>query len=375
MAVKQKWRLAAFRVLQAAGLMALWRWRNRRSVNILMLHGVMDGDDDSTTWSPVRSRLSRRDLARALEALSRHYEFATLTEAVQMLAGKRPFRNSCVVLTFDDGYRNNLTHALPVLRQYGAPATFFLPTGKITERSLFAFDRLDYALQHVEGDSLTLAAGALTQDLRLAPPSALVSSFADLRGALKDGLGADVEYCEATNAMVQDCERRAGRSLNALRETDAWSALMTWKDVETLAAEPLAEIGSHTVDHTRLGLAAKDTIGEQLRDSKREIEARTGRVCRHFAYPNGSYSPEAAALTRLEGYESAVTTDEGPNEPGADPMTLRRFSVASGVSPTEVLATVCGLADSISALLRVLRSIRSRARGTGPRLAPAGEGR
>jgi peptidoglycan/xylan/chitin deacetylase (PgdA/CDA1 family) len=373
MALKQRVRRAALSVLGAMGAMSVWRWRNRRTVTILMLHGVMDGGD-RPSWTPVRSRLSRRDLAAALEALSRHYHFTTLTEAVEMLAGRRPMRHSCLVLTFDDGYRNNLTHALPVLERYGAPATFFLPSGKIEERSLFAFDRIDYALQHIPGDSVTLDAGSFTLDMALTPREALVDSFARLRAVLKDRLGADVEYGEATRALVLDCERRAGRSLQSEAETDDWSGLLSWRDVATLAAAPLAEIGSHTVDHTRLGLAEVDVVRDQLHRSKVDLEARTGRPCRHFAYPNGSYTAEAAALTREAGYDSAVTTDEGANAAGADAMTLRRFSVAAGVTPTEILATVCGLSDSLAAVTASLRSLASRARGQRA-LAPAGDRR
>jgi len=354
--------------LRACGLMGLWRRRHRDSVAVLMLHGVMDTRDDPA-WTPLRDRVSRRVLERYLETLSRHYRFVSWSEAAEMIAGRRPPRPHSLVLTFDDGYRNNLTHALPVLRRFSAPMTVFVPTGKIERRSLFAFDRLDYALQGIPGGEVTLQVDGFRHTLRLEPRAALVDSFSRLRGALKDRLGADLEYAPLVGALVAQCEERAGRSLEALKETDDWSALLSWEDVAALAREPDVEIGSHSVDHTRLGLADLDTARRELRESKAELERRTGRPCRHLAYPNGNWSPAVARIAREEGYASALGTEEGLNPVGHEPMAMRRIGVPLEVGSTELLAFASGLSDAISALKaralggRPERAIRA---GAGP---------
>jgi peptidoglycan/xylan/chitin deacetylase (PgdA/CDA1 family) len=335
--------------LRAAGFMGLWRHRHRSSVTILMLHGVMD-EEDRPSWRPLRDRVSRRTLARYLETLARHYRFVSLSEAAEMVAGLRAPRPRCLVLTFDDGYRNNLTHALPVLRRFSAPMALFLPTGKVERRSLFAFDRLDYALQGIPGPELTLEVAGLHQVLTLRPRGALVASFSKLRNLLKERLGADLEYAPVVEAIVTECERRAGRSLESIKETDDWSALLSWDDVASLARDPDVELGSHSVEHTRLAFAEPGTVCRELRESKAEIERRTSGPCAHLAYPNGSWSPAVAQLVREEGYVCALTTEEGLNPVGHELTALRRIGVPPDVGSTELLAYVSGLSEALAAV-------------------------
>src|SRR4051812_40637037 len=99
------------------GLLWLWRFLHRRHITILMVHGVMD-TEQPTSWVPLRPQLSRRTLDDALCRLSRYYRFVSLDDAVAMLVGKLPLQPYSIVLTFDDGYRNNFTHALPILRRH-----------------------------------------------------------------------------------------------------------------------------------------------------------------------------------------------------------------------------------------------------------------
>jgi len=301
-------------------------------------------------WTPLRGRLPRSDLERYLRTLARRYHFLSLSEAVEILAGRREPVSHGLVITFDDGYRNNRTHALPVLRRHAAPMTLFVPSGKVNERSLFAFDRLDYALQALRGEEVTLSAAGFPVYLRLRPRKALAGSFARVRGLLKERLGADVEYGREVTALVAECEKLAGQSLMALGESDDWSALLDWEELRSLARESDVEIGSHTVLHTRLGLADAGTVRRELRESKDEIEMRAGVRCHHLAYPNGSWNAEVAQLTRDEGYRSAATTDEGVNPPGHDLMALRRVGLPAGLDATELLARVSGLSEAIASL-------------------------
>jgi peptidoglycan/xylan/chitin deacetylase (PgdA/CDA1 family) len=356
--------------LRALGLFALWRYWHRRAVVILLAHGVME-ETTPLAWRPLRPRLSPRKLEEYLRLLSRHYRFVSLSDAVEMLEGRRPIQPNCLVMTFDDGYRNQLTHALPVFRRLRVPFSIFIPSGKITRRALFAFDRLDYALQLAPGAEIHVQADGVRQVLPTAPRSALAAAFRELRRRLKDELGADVEYAPAVLGMVEACEARAGRSLEGSKEADDWASLLSWEELQAVASDPLLEIGSHTVDHTRLGLADRATIEAELFGSKRDIEARLGRPCPHLAYPNGSYGPAAVERARALGYVSGLTTDEGLNRPGDDLLTLRRIGLPEDADPTELLALVSGLSAALSSLKARVRRLASRARGpAAPRTVP-----
>jgi peptidoglycan/xylan/chitin deacetylase (PgdA/CDA1 family) len=332
------------RLLNRSGGLRLWRWLHRHRIVILTAHGVMDAQD-GPPWVPLRPQLSRRRLDDCLRILSRHYRFVSLEEAVAMLAGRAPVRPYCLVLTFDDGYRNHLSHALPILRRHGVPATFFLATGHIDHRRPFWFDRLDYALQHLPAGAHELPVGPRTIGIDASDRAALRASYKRLRDEAKALPRHDTAMLREMETLAEVLEARSGRRLADLFETEDWTAIATWDEIR--AAGDDVSFGSHTVDHVRLSFVDAETMEDQLRRSKQTIEAETGRPCRYFCYPNGSFDGRAAETTRACGYDAAVTTEEGTNRPGSDLMTLRRVDLAPEGDLTRLLMDVSGLSDAL----------------------------
>ena len=115
----------------------LWRLANRRGrsgrITILTLHCV--GHPEATDYLPGYMKLAERDFDDLLAFLVRHFEVIDLAEAVRRLGRGEGGRNA-VVLTLDDGYRDNYTHAYPLLRKHGVPATIFLEGAAVDRRGL-----------------------------------------------------------------------------------------------------------------------------------------------------------------------------------------------------------------------------------------------
>jgi peptidoglycan/xylan/chitin deacetylase (PgdA/CDA1 family) len=348
-------------LLHWSGVLWAWRWYHRSEVTILMLHGVMD-TTQASAWEPLRPQLSRNSLESALRILSKYYEFVSLCDAVEMLAGQRPLRPYSVVLTFDDGYRNNLTHALPILQKYGAPATFFIVPGHIEKRTPFWFDRLDYALQSVDVDGRDVPIGNTTVRFRGKNRSLLRESYRELRETAK-ALVQDLEMQREIDTFSQALERESGRKLVDINENDDWSALLSWPDVRTALAQSVT-IGSHTVDHIRIGFVTSDMAKHQLQHSKEMIEAQIGKACQFFCYPNGSVTESVVALVQECGFKAAVTTEEGTNRVGENLMLLRRLSFPETGDRIETLIHVSGLSLVASRLKERLRTVLSHAKLT-----------
>jgi peptidoglycan/xylan/chitin deacetylase (PgdA/CDA1 family) len=276
------------------GLVRLLQFIHRRQIVILMIHGVMD-DQNGSNWKPLRPQLSR-------------YQFVSLMDAVDMLRGHRPIQPYSLVLTFDDGYRNNLTHALPILRRYHAAATFFLPTSFLNGPRPFWFDRLDYALQHARVDGREVTVGSLTARLDGSSRDALQESFLRFRRAAKEQCMPDHEFLSSMERLAAQLEAESGRMLSHIQDHDDWSAIMTWDQV-CGAVDDGITFGSHTVDHIRLGLVESEVARDQLIRSKRDIEMRTGKPCLSLCYPNGSLSDETIRLATECGYVCGLTTE------------------------------------------------------------------
>jgi peptidoglycan/xylan/chitin deacetylase (PgdA/CDA1 family) len=323
-------------LIRTSGLIGVIRLAQRHAVTILMLHGIMD-QEVASSWCPLRPQLSRRRFQACLETLSRYYQFISLADAVDMIDGRIPLKPHSLVLTFDDGYRNQLKHALPILEAFNAPAAFFLCTGHIDNRKPFWFDRLDYALQQakVAGRSFKIGGGVV--EIVSENREDLAASFKRLRDSGKKIARPDREMTAEMESFAEELENESGKKLEDIFETDEWSALLSWQEITEKSSHPLVSFGSHTVDHTRLGCAGKSEITYQVIASKEKIEQHTGKECRFFCYPSGSFSIASLQVLKECGYTAAVTTLEGLNKRNDNPFTLRRINAPANGEVTDLL--------------------------------------
>lgn len=350
-----------FQFLEASGLNRLWSAARRDCIAILRYHGVVEDDGPGRraaengrgAWQragpPTRSTFRRQ-----IEMIQRRRTIIPLDEALEMLAGQRPLRPDCVVLTFDDGYRNNAATAFEVLRERGAPAAFFLATGFLDRQQPLWFDRLEYALAG--------AARVPCIPLRDGDDPRLPPGLFNGRGTTFEALKTALKRLDNTviDGVVSRIEEAAGRRLADAWLEDECAAPMSWDDARRLRRAGMI-VGSHTVTHQILTAVDAERAWHELADSKARIEAELGEACRFFAYPNGSPEDFSAATRRLlieTGYECALTTVEGPARRGHDPLSLRRLAVGAPVDPHKLLAELSGL---LPAMLRVRDGVRALA--------------
>ncbi len=250
----------------------------------LMYHHL--GDDDS----PNRELyVSVAEFERQMAHLAAHYEPLSIGDAIARFRENRLHPRN-VIVTFDDGYRDNLL-ALPILKRYNVPATIYVTTGAVNRTRTFWWDEL-----------ATLAA-------REQFPS----------------LAARMKTLKPREQDAWLAELRAGRG-----PTSAFDAILTWEEVAALDAEPLITIGAHTIDHYPLAQLDEDELHRQLIRSREELESRLGHPVEHFAYPFGR--PEHAAerefaAAEAAGFASAVTTRPGHWQRDSSLYALPRLAV------------------------------------------------
>jgi len=326
--------------LHSAGLLQLFLASQRNKVTILMLHGVIDPDTPST-WKPLRSHLTTNQLSKTLTILAQYYHFVSLPEATEMLAGARPLVPNSLALTFDDGYRNNLTSALPILRQFKAPATIFLSTGNVTEQKPFWFDRIDYAIQSMNNDTVSRQGIPELAAIDFSTRETLTRSFITFIRKEKNNYPTDTDMRSAIGNLTERMEQRSGKGLTDILANDPWAGVLTWNEIQQAASE--VYFGSHGVDHCQLGLIPPKAAKEELLASREAIEFHTGYPCRHLAYPNGSFNKNLLSLVKECNYLSAVTSVHGLNRQGAEMLTLRRIAFPRDCTPAGALAETTGL--------------------------------
>lgn len=308
-----------------SGVWRLVRRANGRRLAILMYHGVTERDHGLWTQVP------RAAFERQMAYLARHHRPVALSEAVAGL-GRTHGVDRTVAVTFDDGFANNATVALEVLRRHGVPATVYLATGFVDggRGSMIWTDRV-YALLRAARER-----GADLSPLGIDPGE---RSPAELKEALCRRLKRvpDAEK----NDFLARLESLAGPPLE---EDVELFAPLDWEQVGHMARRGRVDFGAHTVEHVILTSVDRERAAEEIGHSQLRVSERVGEPVRHFAYPNGTpedFDEDIRGLV-AESFETAVTTVEGLNDPGDDVYTLKRVAVGSDLSFEEFVLQVSG---------------------------------
>ncbi|XOV86652.1 MAG: polysaccharide deacetylase family protein [Pseudomonadota bacterium] len=316
-----------------SGLLHAMLNRHRETIPVITIHGVADEAADDL-WRPTWQRCSTDRLDAVMSVLSRHYQFISLDEMVEMLAGRKPVKPNCMVITFDDGYENNLSQAMPVLQKYAAPLSVFVSTRMLVEREPYWIDRLDYALTQLPDKCFRVENSRFTHEMRWADQDELAAAYKSFREAILEAYDNDYEMIADIELLLDELEGQLGRSLTEIFEHDKWSALLTAESLGQLP--PDVTIGSHTINHVRVDRVDDAALRREMTESKQTIESLSGK-CDYFCYPQGVYSDAAARMAKEAGYLAALTGESGTNRAGDDLFKLKRVSFPGGTTEGEVL--------------------------------------
>jgi peptidoglycan/xylan/chitin deacetylase (PgdA/CDA1 family) len=327
----------------ALGLHLIWRRFNRRRLVVLVYHGIAASEPDSDTpdWHLVTEDRFRRQLAW----LRRHYDIVAVDDALRQLrAGE--IRRPTACITFDDGYLNNRTVALPVLAEHGAPATIFLVTGMIgTERRLWTVE-LETALRRSTIESIDLRPIGLGQRT-LRNLADRVSAARAIGRALKN---RPVEERAAALAAIR------GSIDGDSDDTAGHFRMMSWADVAEMERTGLITFGAHTVNHEIVSRLNDDDLSSEIGDSYRAVTSSVERPSRAFAYPNGAvgdFDERAPRTLRSLGAEWALTTIDGLNDPDTDAFHIRRVTVEHDTTFSRFRVATTGMLESIRRFRRL----------------------
>lgn len=301
-----------------------------------MIHGVME-EHANTAWTPLRKQLEPTELKRVLKMLAQSYQFITVKQCVDMLEGTIEPIEYPLLITFDDGYRNNLDYALPICQQLSIKPVIFVATGHIDSGQPFWFDRLDYALQQNMGQSISLRYQENEYCFDGRTRKSLALSFKKFRDDCKQRFSNDIEMNLLFIALSEMLEARAGKGLSDLEGDDDWSALSSWTQLRQAVEAGLLDVASHGVDHWRIDRLDKQQALSQLVESKRRIEAELPSKCDYFCYPNGNYNNFTANLLKKSGYHAAFSTDVGLCNRTSNLMALKRFNFPTNKSNNEII--------------------------------------
>ncbi len=287
--------------------------------SILVLHRVIPDAERSALPSNRALEITPEELRAMLEWTRRSgIEVITLDQVSARLAAPHPPRFLC--FTFDDGYRDNLIHALPVFREFGMPFSVHVTNGfadgtasvwwYFVEEALSARPSLRFSWEGVDHNFSTQA------------PEGLNRALDEIAGLIR-GLGKKRDELLA----------RIGEAAGIDPRTTTRRLCMDWDEVRRLAEDPLVTIGAHTVAHHSLNRLSEMEVVAEVDEGRRELAAQLGREVRHFAYPFGgsnAVGEREFAIVRRSAFATMLTTQAANLTGGHATLTdrLPRWTVS-----------------------------------------------
>jgi peptidoglycan/xylan/chitin deacetylase (PgdA/CDA1 family) len=304
----------------------LLRWRHTGHGLVLLYHRVLPEADSARSFSSDSIIVTPATFARHLRALRHHFTFVTPEAFEEWWRGTRTFDKPPCLISFDDGWRDNLDHAAPILRTEQAPAVIFLPTRYIGTGHVFWQERLSALLERL-GRHSGLRTHPLVALLALEP---VFHSVPDLRSQqarevarrFKSSSPGDI------STVLADVTELL-HSLNETPEPSPVDAYLDWESVRVMQSGGI-HFGSHAVTHRILTRLDPDETREELESSRRALEDRLHQPVRYLAYPNGDHDATTCRHAQEAGYALAFTTVPGWVKPGQDPYRLRRINIHEG---------------------------------------------
>ena len=279
----------------ASGLTALAARRYAGLGSIFMLHSVVDESYPLPMENVQTSAGFLEEMIRYY--LSRRVPIVSLSDAISRLQAGSTQRFVC--FTFDDGYRDNLTIALPIFRKYGVPFTIYVTSAFLERRYE------DYwwgQLRHLVMDHPITVGDVLPGRLQMRSIEEKRQAYQKLRAWVADGTLGPAQrdaLFEQHRVSIADCLDR-----------DAF----TVDELLAVRSEPLLEIGAHTKTHARLSQLDEEAALGDMRLNKVQLEGIVEREVSHFAFPFGDEASCGERETRLAaaaGFQTAVTSRIG----------------------------------------------------------------
>lgn len=294
------------------------------SIPILTYHRVLPHSIMNQVYSSPHIIVSLESFKKQMQFIAQTCNPISLKNYVIAVKNRLILPKRTVIITFDDGWKDNFTYAFPILKRLHIPATIFLTTGYIGQKRIFWQEQIRYLLNIIKySEQLKLEWGnyliKLKNDLpelnkilttNIIDEKRIITILKSIEQKLRDNFINDIT-----------------KILNYPNLPYQMHDFLDWNDIRMMQKYGI-EFGSHTVNHLLLDKTDQNTLWNELKKSKEQIETEIGEKIYAIAYPNGNFNDDVIEVAQKAGYSCGVTTIEGNNTVHCNLMELKRINVS-----------------------------------------------
>lgn len=270
-------------------------------LRILMYHGICD----RSVSAPL--------LEQQLKFIKKNFDVYWASEVPSLMQRGLKSAKPPLVLTFDDGCINNAEYAAPLLDKHQVKSTFYIISHMLEGEQMLWNHEMRCRIALLRDDQLPDGVGPFPAD----NDERWDAIYWYVRHSKKWTIAEREALLEKLRAIEPD-PRYADWMLDSY-------ALMSESQLKSLP--DIVEIGSHTMTHSLLDQMPIDACIEEIRESRKELEAIIGKPITTFCYPNGNFSDDVLNAVK-ETYDMAVTVEYGAALADDDAHKLKRIAVS-----------------------------------------------
>ena len=291
------------------------------SAVILSYHSIVD--DPQLTSQILGISQSRAAFEAHMKIVAEQFSPVTVEDVAEFASTGRRLPPRAVAVTFDDGFSDNCTVALPILNRCGVSATFYVMVNAVTTGTLPWYCRLRFALS-----TTSKPEWKYPHREKIYPLASREQRKAALQAAWE--IGATM-----TGDVQQEFVSEVERSLETEPGGSRQRYMMTWDQVRALRKAGHT-IGGHTISHPNVAQVSLAEARSEIIGCKTRVEEELGERIDHFSYPHPALNPQWSAqtleITREAGFRSAALTTCGPVHAGDEPLALKRIYAANDLN-------------------------------------------
>jgi len=303
-----------FPTIIKTGLEKKWRNNNNNYILNILYHGVVS--EDSSYFSP--RHITKELFERHLKYFVKEFDIISLPEAFDIYRNKKTIKRKAITISFDDGYKNNLNIALPLLEKYNIKTTFFISSVLTKEMELrtlwadvIACLRFSYKNKNIEIGNYRFN-NFIEESSNMSIENFLKTRDTDMRDELLELL---IKKYNIQNLIKQ-------------LPNEIWEFLNK-EEFQKLASSNIVDIGSHGNLHYNLGNIKIEDARNDMNISKKLLEGLIDKKIDMIAYPDGSYTQNVLDVASELGYDKQLAVDYRLKNDVDDKRLLPRLGVSS----------------------------------------------
>jgi peptidoglycan/xylan/chitin deacetylase (PgdA/CDA1 family) len=287
---------------------------------ILMFHRVVPSSKKERIHNHLSLEISPEQLETIIQYFKNNgYDFIQSDHLMEWLKENKDTGRKFTVLTFDDGYKDNLEYAYPVLKKHSIPFTIYITTEFPDKRAIFWWYVIEDIL--LNNSKVSYSFSNAPVNIHCETYKRKESGFYHLRQMITS-LNETNLKSELTGFFD-----KYGYDIYAYNDL----ITLDWNEIQELSADSLVTIGAHTLNHYNLTNLSNERSWEEIAESKKTIETRIKKPVGHFSYPLGLYGNREIEYVGQSGFFTATTTRTANvfYDHIDHPYTLPRISVNS----------------------------------------------